>query len=163
MASPRYTRFRFAFCGSRLNRDVIKMNKRKLLRGVGGLVILLGVYPAFVLGYAWGHVLSSDFRGGRHGPLDAYRHALASSVVAYTLNESAVDLVTALFESKGKASNRMDRHNNRIGASLGRRATSFRELEPSVRQLVSQGTVDSADLDQITWLPEEKWRDGWIF
>ena len=139
------------------------LNKRILLRGIGGLVLLLGIYPALVLVYTLSFVLRSDLRGGRHGPLDAYRHALASSVVAYTLNESAVDLVTALFESKGKASNRMDRHNNRIGASLGTRTASFRELEPSVRRLVSKGTVDSADLDQITWLPEEKWRDGWIF
>ena len=84
-------------------------------------------------------------------------------MVSYTINESAVNLITALFESKGKASNRMDRHNNRIGARLGACAMSFRELEPSVRRLVSKGTVDSADLDQITWLPEEKWRDGWIF
>ena len=139
------------------------MNKRKLRRGIGGLVLLLGIYPALVLVYTWSFVLRSDLRGGRHGPLDAYRHALASSVVSYTLNESAVDLITALFESKGKASNRMDRHNNRIGARLGRRATSFRELEPAVRRLVSKGTVDSADLDQITWLPENKWRDGWIW
>ena len=163
MASPRYTRFRFAFCGSRLNRDVIKMNKRKLLRGVGGLVILLGVYPAFVLGYAWGHVLSSDLRGGRHGPLDAYRHALASSVVAYTLNASAVELVTVLFESRGKDSNAMDRHNNRIGARIGTRAQAFRELEPRVRQAVSDGCAETAAPDQITWLPENKWRDGWIW
>ena len=139
------------------------LNNRRLLRGIGGLVLLLSIYPALILVYTWSFVLRSDLRDGRHGPLDAYRHALASSVVAYTLNESAVDLVTALFESKGKASNRMDRHNNRIGASLGTRAASFRELEPSVRRLVSKGTVDSADLDQITWLPEEKWRDGWIF
>ena len=139
------------------------MTKRNLFLGVGVLVLLSSVYPAIVLVYTWGCVLRSDFHGGRHGPLDAYRHALASAVVSYTINESAVNLITALFESKGKASNRMDRHNNRIGASLGRRATSFHELEPAVRRLVSKGTVDSADLDQITWLPEEKWRDGWIF
>ena len=143
--------------------DVAMMNKRKLLRGIGGLVLLLGIYPALVLGYTWSCVLQSDFRGGRHGPLDAYRHALASSVVSYTLKESAVDLITALFESKGKASNRMDGHNNRIGARLGAHADSFRELEPSVRELVSNGAVDAVNPGQITWLPENKWRDGWIW
>ncbi|MGD9782552.1 MAG: hypothetical protein AB7V14_10435 [Kiritimatiellia bacterium] len=137
--------------------------KLKSLRGVGVLVVLLGVYPAMVLMYTWSCVLRSDLRGGRHGPLDAYRHALASSVVSYTLNESAVNLITVLFESKGKASNRMDSHNNRIGASLGTRAASFRDLEPTVRQSVLNGAVDAADLDQITWLPENKWRDGWIW
>ena len=139
------------------------MNKRKLLRGIGGGFLLLGIYPALVLGYTWSCVLQSDFRGGRHGPLDAYRHALASSVVAYTLKESAVDLITVLFESKGKASNRMDGHNNRIGARLGAHADSFRELEPSVRELVSNGAVDAVNPGQITWLPENKWRDGWIW
>ena len=138
-------------------------NDRKLLRKVGALAILLGVYPAFVLGYTWGCVLRSDLRGGRHGPLDAYRHALASSVVAYTLNEAAVDLITGLFEAKGKASNRMDGHNNRIGARLGAHADSFRDLEPAVRQAVGNGAVDAADRDQITWLPENRWRDGWIW
>ena len=137
--------------------------KRKLLLGIGGAILLLGVYPAFVLGYAGGHVFGSDFRGGRNGPLDAYRHALASSVVSYTLNESAVDLITVLFESKGKTSNRMDGHNNRIGARLGAHADSFRDLEPAVRQLVSNGAVDAVNPDQITWLPENKWRDGWIW
>ena len=139
------------------------MNKRILRRRVGALAVLLGVYPALVLGYTWSCVLRSDLRGGRHGPLDAYRHALASAVVAYTLNESAVNAITVLFESKGKASNRMDSHNNRIGAGLGSDATSFRDLEPTVRQLVSNGAVDAAGLDQITWLPENKWRDGWIW
>ena len=139
------------------------LNKRILLRGIGGLVLLLGMYPALVLVYTWSFVLRSDLRGGRHGPLDAYRHALASSVVAYTLNESAVDLITVLFESKGKASNRMDGHNNRIGARLGAHADSFRDLEPAVRQHVGNGAVAAVEPDQITWLPENKWRDGWIW
>ena len=139
------------------------MNKRKLLRGIGGAVLLLGIYPALVLGYTWSCVLQSDFRGGRHGPLDAYRHALASSVVSYTLKESAVDLITVLFESKGKDSNRMDGHNNRIGARLRAHADSFRDLEPAVRQHVGNGAVAAVEPDQITWLPENKWRDGWIW
>jgi len=127
------------------------------------LGLLLSAYPVFVLVYTWSCVFKSDLQGGRNGPLDAYRHALASSVVSYTLGESAVNLVTNLFESKGKDSNTMDSHNNRIGASIGTSAKSFRELEPSVRQAVLNGAVDASVSNQITWLPEKKWRDGRVW
>lgn len=134
--------------------------KLKLLRRCFALALLVSAYPVFVLGYTWSCVFRSDFPGGTDGPLDAYRHALASSVVSYTLGESAVNLVTRLLESKGMDSNRMDIHNNRLGASIGSRSHSFRELEPSVWLSVLNGRVNAADADQITWLPAKKWRDG---
>lgn len=137
--------------------------KRKLWRVLFVLGLLLSLYPASVLFYTWGYVLSSDFQGGRHGPLDAYRHALASSVVSYTLGEPAVNLVTHLFESKGKNSNTMDSHNNRIGSRIGSKALSFFELEPRVHKAVMNGMTDAEDPNQITWLPEKKWRKGWIW
>lgn len=130
---------------------------------MGVLALFLSLYPAFVLCYTWIHVFKSDLRGGRHGPLDAYRHALASSVVAYTLGEPTVNVITRLFESSGRDSNQMDGHNNRIGARIGVQSQSFFDLEPSVRQCVLSGAVDSADMDQITWLPEKQWRDGRIW
>ena len=134
----------------------------KFLRRVGILFLLAGLYPAFVLAFTWSHVLRSDFEGGGNGPLDAYRHALASSIVSYTLGESAVDLVSTIFESDGKDSNAMDRHNNRIGARIGSECDGWRELEPRVRQAVAEGMVNSADSQQITWLPEKRWRnDRW--
>jgi preprotein translocase subunit SecF len=136
------------------------MKKRRLWLRLLVSGVLLGAYPAFVLIYTWSFVFASDFQGGRHGPLDAYRHALASSVVAHTLGKPAVELVTALFESKGKDSNVMDSHNNRVGAGIGAGSRSFQELEPAVRQAVLEGGEGVSDPTRITWLPEEKWRSG---
>jgi hypothetical protein len=118
---------------------------------------VLGAYPLWVLMFTWSHVWGSDLPGGRHGPLDAYRHALASATVSYTLGEWAVHLVSTVFEGRGKDSNRMDIHNNRIGAVVGAQAHSFDELEPAVRQAVQQGQMSATDPLQITWLTEERW------
>jgi hypothetical protein len=109
---------------------------RKLLRRVSAFAALLSVYPICVLVFTWSHFLNSDFKGGRHGPLDAYRHALASATVSYTLGAWAVDAVTNIFEWNDRDSNKMDRHNNKIGASIGSSVRSFREIEPAVRDLL---------------------------
>ena len=132
--------------------------KRRWKRGA--LVLVLSIYPLFVLLYVWSYVFRSDLDGGRNGPLDAYRHTLASSVVAYTLDERVVDLVTRLMESGNKNSNKMDIHNNRIGAQIGAQAQSFLELEPAVRRAVLDGAINSPQANQITWLPEKSWRDS---
>ncbi|HEX2546020.1 MAG TPA: hypothetical protein VHL79_14150 [Ramlibacter sp.] len=124
---------------------------------------LLSAYPAFVLGYTWSHVARAALPGGRHGPLDAYRHALASAVVAFTLGPRPVDWVTSVMESSSKPSNAMDRHNNRLGAMVGSQARSFADVAPTVRALVQQGTVEAADPDQTTWLPPGEWRAGWLW
>lgn len=130
------------------------------LKSIGVPTLVLSTYPLLVLIYTWGCVLRSDLEGGRHGPLDAYRHVLASAVVSYTLGEKAVDITTGLMESKGKQSNAMDRHSNMIGAKMGSIANSFTDIEPLVRQQVFVGAVNSTDSSQITWFPEEKWRDA---
>ncbi len=137
--------------------------KRRLLWKLGILALVPSIYPLFVLTYTWASVFASDLEGGRHGPLDAYRHALASAVVSYTLGERAVALTSALMESKGKDSNMMDEHNNRIGARIGLNSKSFCEIAPAVRQAVLDGAVNSSDQDRITWLPEEKWRSLWLW
>ena len=124
------------------------------------VALLIGVYPAFVLGYTWSHVLRSELPGGSNGPLDAYRHTLASAVVAYTLNERAVEWATLILEMSDTEGNRMDRHNNRIGAKIGARARSFSEVEPAVAAQVAKGAVDSYSGEQVTWLPRERWRRG---
>jgi hypothetical protein len=134
--------------------------KRKLLRRFCALSALLVTYPVCVLVFTWSHVLRSDLKGGRHGQLDAYRHSLASATVSYTLGEWAVNLVTRVFEWDDKDSNGMDRHNNRIGAGIGSRAESFREIEPAVLKSVRKGKVNATGSNQITWLPADKWRDG---
>jgi hypothetical protein len=134
--------------------------KRKRLRRFCALAALLSIYPFCVLSFIYSHVLSSDFEGGRNGKLDAYRHVLSSAIVSYTLGEWAVELVTSIFERDDKDSNKMDRHNNKIGASIGSKIESFWEIEPTVQKSVLNGGVGATDLDQITWLPATKWRDG---
>jgi hypothetical protein len=66
-------------------------------------------------------------------------------------------------ESGGKDSNNMDSRNNRIGAQIGASSKSFHELERSVHQTVLNGSVNSANTNQITWMPKEKWRHGRIW
>jgi hypothetical protein len=51
---------------------------------------IMSLYPAFILGYTWFHVANAPFLGGRNGPLDAYRHTLASALVAYTLDQRPI-------------------------------------------------------------------------
>lgn len=136
---------------------------RRILLAIVGVGFFLSAYPAFVLGYTWSHVANASFPGGRHGPLDAYRHTLASAVVAFTLSPRVVDCVTLAMESNAKRSSAMDRHNNRIGATVGSQARSFADLQPAVHALVQQGTVEATDPSQITWLPPVDWRDGWLW
>lgn len=134
--------------------------KRKLLRQACAFALLLSVYPIGVMVFTWSRVLRSDLKGGRHGPLDAYRHALASATVSYTLGEWAVSLTTWIFESSQKDSNKMDIHNNRIGAKIGSNCKSFGDLEPAVRQAVGDGETAAIDPAKITWLSPSNWRDG---
>lgn len=125
--------------------------------------LLLCAYPASVLGYTWSHVATANFPGGRHGPLDAYRHTLASAVVAFTLSPRAVEWITVAMERDARRSSAMDRHNNRIGATVGAKAKTFSDLQPAVHGLVQRGGVGVTDPDQITWLPSADWRAGWLW
>jgi hypothetical protein len=134
--------------------------RRKLQRRLLALALVLSVYPVFVLGFTWGHVSKSSFQGGRNGPLDAYRHALASAVVAHTLGTWAVNAATWLMEREDRDSNRMDRQNNRIGASIGARVGSFAAIEPTVRAAVSNGGVDMTNVESVTWLRKNRWSEG---
>jgi hypothetical protein len=130
----------------------------KLLIPILAAALLVSAYPAFVLGYTWSHVARSNFPGGRDGPLDAYRHTLASAVVAFTLSPRAVEWATAAMERGTKDANLMDRRNNQIGAAIGLRAHSFGEIEPAVQAEVLRGAVNARDAVQVTWLPRERWR-----
>ena len=140
-------------------RRLVAKHRKRLVALVAAFV-LVSAYPAFVLGYTWSHVLGSDLPGGRDGPLDAYRHTLASAVVAFTASPRAVEWATWGMERSNGSSNRMDRHNNRIGAGIGVNARSFAEIEPAVRSRVSEGTINSSDADQVTWLPRYRWRSN---
>ena len=123
-------------------------------------VLILLIHPVSILAFTWSHVLNSDFEGGRHGQLDAYRHALASATVSYTLGSWAVDLTTQVFESRGKDSNKMDAHNNKIGAEIGSKVKSFHDIEPAIHKAVTNGTANSSNPEQITWLPPSRWHNG---
>lgn len=131
----------------------------KLLSVAASVCMIFATYPTFVLGYTWIKVAQSDLPGGRHGPLDAYRHTLASAIVSYTLNEGVVERVSGVMEHQEIATHRMDRHNNRIGASIGSKAKSFWEIEPAVAKRVAKGKLMARDSDQSTWLPKAMWGD----
>ncbi len=140
----------------------MKKNRKPFLK-LAAIGFAICIYPLCVLIYTWTCVFQSDLEGGRGGPLDAYRHTLASAVVSYTVGEWGVNLTTFLMESRGKDSNKMDRHNNQIGAKIGTHAKSFKELEPTVRKRVQAGAAYSKDKNQSTWLEKERWRDGKIW
>ena len=133
------------------------------------LLALLAAYPGFVFGSVYSITLQSELPGGRHGPRDAYRHCLASAIVAYTTSTHLVDLVTNVIEGHDAGqSHRMDAHNNRIGASIGASATSWAELLRTVRTAVDRG-CEAFDADRmnaeparVVWLSRGYWRDGWF-
>jgi hypothetical protein len=137
--------------------------KRPWLRRLLLAGLILAAYPAFVLTYTWSHVLQSPLPGGRHGPLDAYRHTLASAVVAHTLDARVILLVNGVMERHGRRSNAMDIHNNLIGAGIGSRAARFSDIEPQVARSVAAGRIDAPSLAQTTWLPPEDWKEGFAW
>ncbi|MBO9883192.1 hypothetical protein [Xanthomonas sp. D-109] len=124
-------------------------------------LLVLAAYPAFVLGAVYPQWLSAGLPGGRDGPADAYRHSLASAVVAYTLSPRCVDWVTAVMErdGHGNASRAMDAHNNRIGARIGATASSWAAMQREVRAAVDHGAIDARLPDQITWRAPAAWQD----
>ena len=147
----------FTFNFSKLNG--FKMPKKYLC----GILLLPFIYCAFVLCFVWWHCYKSPFQSGVNGQLDAYRHTLASAVVAYTTSPKVVALITHMMERKSHAGSLMDRHNNYIGAQIGAKASSLNEVCESVALQISQGTVNATDKNQTTWLPREYWRDGLLW
>lgn len=126
-------------------------------------VLLPFSYCAFVLCYVWWQCYISALQGGRNGQLDAYRHTLASAVVAYSSSAKVVGLVTTVMESKNKPPNLMDQHNNAIGAIIGKNAATFYEIKPAVMMLIMQGAVNTKKTTQITWLPRQYWRESLLW
>jgi hypothetical protein len=124
-------------------------------------ICVVGSYPAFVLGTVYATTSRSDLPGGRHGPKDAYRHSLASAIVAYTGSPAWVEWVTMVMErdGKGDAACAMDAHNNRLGARIGAQATSWNEMRTAVLNAVMAGGVTVDDQNRITWLPPERWQN----
>lgn len=122
---------------------------------------LLGASPVFVFGTTYAYWFDCGLPGGRNGPADAYRHSLASAIVAYTSSPRCVDAVTSLMErdGEGNASRAMDAHNNRIGARIGVAATDWTSMQQAVLAAVNDGTIDARSPHQITWLAPSAWQE----
>ena len=138
-----------------------RLRRRRWRLRVFLALALLAAYPACVMVAVYSQWLGSGLPGGRNGPADAYRHSLASAIVAYTLSPLCVDGVTAVMErgGDGNASRAMDAHNNRIGARLGAIAPDWTAMQREVRAAVDQGAIDARSPEQITWLAPSAWRD----
>ncbi|MGB4813302.1 MAG: hypothetical protein WBP13_12595 [Methylophilaceae bacterium] len=137
-----------------------KLFQRKWLFYSFGLSAL---YTAFVLSFVWWHCYQSPLTGGSNGQLDAYRHTLASAVVAYTTSPKLVEITTIYMESNNTPANLMDQHNNAIGANIGITAHSFSSLTMLVDAKIRQGKVNATDQNQTTWLPKTRWRTSVIW
>lgn len=122
---------------------------------------VLAAYPAFVMSATYVQFFAAGLPGGRNGPADAYRHTLASAIVAYTSSPRAVDWVTRVMErdGRGNPSRAMDAHNNRIGARLGAAAPDWTAMQRDVRAAVDHGAIDARSPDQITWRAPHAWQE----
>nr|WP_232338602.1 hypothetical protein [Lysobacter soli] len=125
------------------------------------VAVVLGAYPAFVMVATYSQFFAAGLPGGRNGPADAYRHSLASAIVAYTSSPRCVDLVTAVMErgGQGNAARAMDAHNNRLGARIGAAADSWTAMQQAVLAAVNEGAIDARSPDQITWLAPHAWQE----
>ena len=130
-------------------------------RRISLLLGVLALYPLVVLGIVYASFFRAGLPGGRHGPADAYRHSLASAVVAYTLSPRCVGWVTLVMErdGMGSASRAMDAHNNRIGARIGAAAPDWTSMQQAVLAAVGNGAVDARSPDQITCLAPDAWQE----
>lgn len=152
----------------------LKRSRPRVIWSVGSALVLIGILATFCLGlliYVWSNVWLKELPGGRHGPLDAYRHTLASAVLTYSLDNTvydgfglkAVEFVCWIMESGDLRSNQMDRHNNLLGSRLSKQAIAFSQIETKVETAVDQGMINSNDPNQVTWLPEADWRKGLLW
>ena len=141
--------------------DGRKLPRSRAWRRAALAVLVLAAYPVFVLVMTYSHFFAADFPGGRNGPADAYRHSLASAIVAYTLSPRCVDWVTAVMErdGEGNPSRAMDAHNNRLGARIGANADSWDAMQQAVLAAVKGGAADARSPDQITWLAPGAWQE----
>lgn len=135
--------------------------RRRYWRRLVLVGVVLGAYPVFVMVATYSRFFAADLPGGRNGPADAYRHSLASAVVAYTLSPRCVDWVTALMErgGEGNAARAMDAHNNQLGARIGAAADSWEAMQQAVLAAVKNGAIDARSPEQITWLAPSAWQE----
>ena len=125
---------------------------------------LMLAFAVWLLGSTYSIVLRSGLPGGSDGPMDAYRHTLASAQLSYVLGPGVVTVFTTLTERHPERNrdDAMDTHNNLLGAAIGAQAGSLREVRAEVLHRVRAGGVDRADPGQVTWLPSRYWSEGLI-
>jgi hypothetical protein len=135
--------------------------RRRWLRRAIVAICVSALYPAFVLATVYVTTSRSDLPGGRHGPRDAYRHSLASAIVAFTGSPRWVEWVTAVMENGGRGDDAraMDAHNNLLGARIGADARSWAGMRAAVLAAVRTGGIDVQDPNRITWLPQTRWQE----
>jgi len=138
-----------------------KPARRRHWRTLFVVAVVLGAYPAFVMVATYSQFFAAGLPGGRNGPADAYRHSLASAIVAYSLSPRCVDWVTKVMErdGQGNAARAMDAHNNRLGARIGAAADSWNAMQQAVLAAVKHGAIDARSPDQITWLAPDAWQE----
>lgn len=137
------------------------VQRKKKFKRLTACLLLLGAYPTFVFATVYSHWFAAALPGGRNGPADAYRHALASATVAYTGSSRWVGWATEVMERDGIGSDSraMDAHNNRIGARIGSQAKDWGAMQAAVLRAVDSGRTDATSPDRITWLPRERWQN----
>ncbi len=130
----------------------------------GGIlcVALALIFSFWLLASTYAIILRSGLPGGSDGPMDAYRHTLASAQLSYCLGSGVVTVFTRLTERhpERRKDDAMDTHNNLVGAAIGAKAHSLREVRAEVRHRVQAGGVDRTDPGQVTWLPAAYWSEG---
>jgi hypothetical protein len=142
-----------------------KRPRKRLWRRLFVVAALVAAYPVFVMAATYAEFFAVDLPGGRNGPADAYRHSLASAIVAYTTSPRCVDWVTRVMERDGQggAARAMDAHNNRIGARIGATAPSWTSMQQAVLAAVRHGAIDAhvgaRSPEQITWLAPGAWQE----
>lgn len=106
--------------------------------------------------YAISEIQGLPGRSG--GPRDAFRHTYASAFSARYISPKFVDFVTWLCERRPTQSSAMDIHNNMNGKAIG--LSDAPSIYDAVKDSVKNGGVNATDPHQTTWLPPERWSNG---
>ena len=80
--------------------------------------------------------------GQHNGEQDAYRHCITSGNLARRITETTAVWVGDLYEWSGDGpaeEKRMDKHNNRIGVSIGSNANSRDDVSSGCREKLNDG------------------------
>lgn len=128
------------------------LTKKKYL-----FVFLLLISPFFMfIATMHGLAFNSGLSGYRGGPMDAFRHSLASAYVARYVGKWAVVTFTDFTERNHSSKyDVMDMHNNNVGVLIG--TSDTKDIYDEVKLRVSRGKINSQEAHVITWLPENKW------